>query len=184
MQSLTNHFLIAMPSLSDPNFHQSVTLICAHDEQGCMGIVINQPLDMSLAELFSGVDMSAKKLTQPGQAIWLGGPVRTEQAFVLHRPCGDWENSLTVSDELQLTTSRDLLDALADGLDVPDCLVALGYAGWDSGQLEAEMADNAWVFAEANPDLIFNSPVEQRWARAARLAGIDLNRMSTETGHA
>jgi putative transcriptional regulator len=149
-----------------------------------MGIVVNQPLDMSLAELFSGADMTTEKLAQPGQTIWLGGPVRTEQAFVLHRPCGVWENSLTVSDELQLTTSRDLLDALADGLDVPDCLVALGYAGWDSGQLEAEMADNAWVFAEADPDLIFNSPVEQRWAMAARLAGIDLNRMSTETGHA
>ena len=149
-----------------------------------MGIVINQPLDMSLAELFSSVGMPTDKLKQPHQAIWLGGPVRTEQAFVLHRPCGDWEYSLSVSSELQLTSSRDLLDALGDGLDVPDCLVVLGYAGWDSGQLEIEMADNAWVFAEADPDLIFSLPVEQRWSRAAKLAGIDLSRMSTETGHA
>ncbi len=184
MQSLTNHFLIAMPSLQDPNFHQSVTLICAHDEQGCMGIVVNQPVDMSLAELFSGVNMEADKLVHPDQAIWLGGPVRTEQAFVLHRPCGEWENSLSISEDLQLTTSRDLLDALADGLDVPDCLIALGYAGWDSGQLEREMADNAWVYAAADPELVFRTPVEQRWSAAARLAGIDLSRMSTETGHA
>lgn len=184
MQSLANHFLIAMPSLADPNFRHSVTLICAHDEQGCMGIVVNQPLDMSLAELFKAAHMDSSKLVRPAQTVWLGGPVRTEQAFVLHRPGSKWDGSLSIGSELQLTTSRDLLDALADGMDLPDCFIALGYAGWDSGQLEAEMADNAWVFADSDPELIFRTPVEQRWARAAHLAGIDLERMSTETGHA
>lgn len=184
MQSLSNHFLIAMPDLRDENFERSVTLIVQHDEQGAMGLVINQPLDLQLIDLLDDAQIDSHFLQRRQQSVWSGGPVRMEQGFVLHDKPGVWQHTLKVSDELFVTTSRDLLEALASGLELENYLVLLGYAGWGAGQLEQEMAQNSWVYARASNEVIFNTPVNQRWERAAALAGIDLSRMSSYSGKA
>jgi putative transcriptional regulator len=184
MQSLTNHFLIAMPELHDENFERSVTLIVQHDEQGAMGLVVNQPLDLQLVDLLKDAQIDSHFLQRKDQLVWCGGPVRMEQGFVLHDKPGLWQHTLEVSDQLYVTTSRDLLEALASGLELENYLVMLGYAGWGAGQLEQEMAQNSWVFAEASSEVIFDTPVSQRWSRAAALAGIDLSRMSNYSGKA
>lgn len=184
MQSLANQFLIAMPTLHDPNFEQGVTLICHHDVDGAMGIVVNKPLNLHLRQLLdeAGIDSHAMRIADT--SAWFGGPVRVQQGFVLHEPCGDWAGTLPVSAALQLTTSRDILEAIGSGEVAPRCLVALGYAGWGAGQLEQEMADNAWVYAPASNEVLFATPAEERWQRAAQLAGIDLDRLTGLSGHA
>jgi putative transcriptional regulator len=181
---LTNQFLIAMPAMADPNFAQSVTLVCEHNHQGALGIVINKALPMSLAEVFEqlGLDASQSRMTQ--QAVLRGGPVHTDRGFVLHSPQGQWESSLPFSDRVHLTTSRDILDALARG-DGPDqALVALGYAGWSAGQLEDEMSANAWLTVPADDRLVFGTPLADRWQAACRLLGVDLLHLSSDAGHA
>jgi putative transcriptional regulator len=182
--NLTNQFLIAMPSLADPNFHQTVTYICAHSSEGAMGVIINRPTDLRLADVLSQMDID---LTVPGvgdMPIYEGGPVQRERGFVLHRPPGEWDATLRVSDEIGMATSRDILTALARGEGPRHALIALGYAGWGAGQLEREMGENAWLNGPADARVIFELPHEQRWAAAAALLGIDLDRLSTEAGHA
>jgi putative transcriptional regulator len=181
---LTNQFLIAMPAMDDPNFAQTVTLVCEHSERGALGIVINRPLEMSLGDVFTqlGLDASQSRLT--AQHVMHGGPVQTDRGFVLHTPGPVWESTLAVSERLHLTTSRDILDALAAGEGPASAVIALGYAGWDAGQLEAEMARNAWLTVDANDRLLFATPVEERWQAAARLLGIDLISLSSDAGHA
>ncbi len=181
---LTNHFLIAMPGMDDPNFSQTVTLVCEHSDKGALGIVINRPLTMDLGDVFAqlGLDASQSRVTR--QHVLHGGPVQTDRGFVLHTAGPTWESTLPVSGRIHLTTSRDILDALAGGRGPDRAVVALGYAGWDAGQLEDEMARNAWLTAPADEELLFTVPVEERWRAAGRLLGIDLLHLSSDAGHA
>lgn len=181
---LTNQFLVAMPGMSDPNFAQTVTLVCEHSSQGALGIVINRPLSMTLGEVLEqlGLDPSSSRLA--GNPVLQGGPVQTDRGFVLHSPGPRWDSTLPVSERLHLTTSRDVLDALARGEGPAEAVVALGYAGWDAGQLEAEMAQNAWLTVPADERLLFETPVAERWQAAGRLLGVNLLHLSSDAGHA
>lgn len=181
---LNNHFLIAMPSLDDPNFYHSVTYICEHNEHGAMGIVINRPLDIELGDVLNHMDIEQKSAKTANYLIYLGGPVQPERGFVLHEPLGQWDSMLAVTDSMAVTTSRDILLAMNDGKGPNRALVALGYAGWGTGQLEQEMADNTWLSVPADSGIIFDTPVEQRWQSAAAQLGIDLNTLSDDIGHA
>jgi putative transcriptional regulator len=181
--NLTNHFLIAMPSLMDPNFHQTVTYICAHNEDGAMGLVINRPMDLRLADILDQLDIEATADTVGDEPVFEGGPVQRERGFVIHQPAGEWDAVLRVSEEVAVATSRDILAAMARGEGPPRSLVALGYAGWGAGQLEQEMADNAWLSGPADLHILFDLPAEQRWEAAASLLGVDLHLLSTEAGH-
>lgn len=184
MKSLANHFLIAMPGLADENFNHSVTLICHHDDEGAMGIIINQPLRLTVQELFSENDLQTDKLRHPGQAVFFGGPVRPDHLFILHDNSQLWENTLLINNNLCLTTSTDFLTAMAAGETIDNHLVSLGYAGWGPGQLEHEMIENSWVYAVADNEIIFQTAAEKRWEEAAALAGIDLNKMTFYSGSA
>jgi putative transcriptional regulator len=181
---LINQFLIAMPAMDDPNFSQTVTLVCEHSERGALGIVINRTLPMTLGEVFDQLELDGSRLRLGDQPVLRGGPVQTERGFVLHSPAGRYESSLPFSERMHLTTSRDVLDALAAGEGPDNAVIALGYAGWDAGQLEAEMARNAWLTVDADERVVFDTPVEQRWSAAARLLGIDLRTLSSDAGHA
>ena len=182
--NLTNHFLIAMPSLEDENFSRSVTLICEHNEEGALGIVINRPTDFTLGELLQQMELIEDADRFSETPIYSGGPVQVEHGFILHQPVGNWEHSLLITDELALTTSRDLLEAITHGDSPSELLVALGYAGWGAGQLENEIGENAWLTTPADIDILFKIPVEQRWQAAASRLGIDLGLLSGDTGRA
>ncbi|WP_455201489.1 YqgE/AlgH family protein [Kaarinaea lacus] len=181
---LTNQFLIAMPNLLDPNFFHSVTYICEHNENGAMGIVINQPVDLSLGELISQIRSEQASVDLFDQSVYRGGPVETERGFVLHRPIGDWESTLPVTDVIGVSTSNDIIEAIAAGNGPDQCLVALGYAGWGAGQLEQEMVENAWLSGPSDTRIIFDTQVERRWEEAARLLGVDINQLTGDAGHA
>ena len=181
---LTNHLLIAMPQLADPNFAQTVALICEHTDKGALGIVLNKPLPMKLSDVLSQMKLEPSSERIGEQPVLRGGPVHTDRGFVLHRPGGQWDHTHKVSEHIQVTTSRDVLAAMARGEGPSDAFIALGYAGWESGQLEREMKDNAWASVPVDARLVFELPFEQRWAGAWRLLGIDVDRLSPEAGHA
>jgi putative transcriptional regulator len=181
---LSNQFLIAMPGMSDPNFAQTVTLVCEHGPQGALGIVVNRPLDMTLGEVFAQLGLEASRSRIASEPVLQGGPVQTDRGFVLHSPGPSWDSTLAVSERLHLTTSRDVLDALARGEGPAEAVVALGYAGWDAGQLEAEFAQNAWLTVPADERLLFETPAAERWQAAGRLLGINLLHLSSDPGHA
>lgn len=182
--SLANHLLIAMPGMQDPNFSTTVTLICEHNDDGALGIVINRPLTLKLGGLFEQLDLKGADLRAAEDPVLLGGPVGPERGFVLHGGGPQYENSLAVSSEISLTLSRDVLDAMAAG-DGPDkSLVALGYAGWQAGQLEDEMLANSWLSVPASADIVFETPFAERWAQAAQTIGIDISQISPDAGHA
>lgn len=181
---LRNHFLIAMPQLADPNFSHTVTYICEHNEEGALGIVINRPMDVSLGDVLQHMKIQAGERVDTAAPIYSGGPVQPERGFVLHRPVGAWTSSLPITDDIALTTSRDIMTAIGHGEGPKQFLLALGYAGWGAGQLEQEMADNAWLSGPADPGILFELPVEERWGAAAALIGVDLTLLSSETGHA
>ena len=182
--NFTNQFLIAMPGMDDPNFAQTVTLVCEHGEHGALGIVINRPLTMDLGDVFAqlGLDASQSRVTR--EHVLHGGPVQNDRGFVLHSPGQDWESTLPVSDRLHVTTSRDILDALASGGGPERAVIALGYAGWEAGQLEDELARNAWLTVPVDESLLFEVPAEERWQAAGRLLGINLLHLSSQAGHA
>lgn len=173
-----------MPTLADPNFQQSVTYVCEHNEQGAMGIVINRPLDIQLGDVLQHMDIEADDPRIAHQIVYLGGPVQTERGFVIHRPLGRWEAMLQVSDSIGITTSQDILSAIARGEGPERAVIALGYAGWGPGQLEKEMLANAWLSGPADASIIFDLPWEKRWEAAAALVGVDINRISADVGHA
>jgi putative transcriptional regulator len=183
-QSFTNHLLIAMPALADPNFSQAVTLICEHTDKGALGIVLNKPLPMHLSDVLTQMQLEALSDDIAAQPVLRGGPVHTDRGFVLHRPGGEWDHTHKVSDAIQVTTSRDILAAMARGEAPGDAFIALGYAGWDSGQLEREIKDNAWLSMPVDASVVFDLPFEERWLAAWRLLGIDVDNVSREPGHA
>jgi len=182
--SLANQLLIAMPGMMDPNFSTTVTLICEHNDEGALGIVINSPLELKLAGLFEQLDVTDPDPTAANSPVMMGGPVGPERGFVLHNPGSAYENTLAVSDDIHLTFSRDVIDEMAAGTGPRKSLVALGYAGWQAGQLEDEMLANSWLNVPASTDIVFDLPFGDRWASAARKIGIDISRMSSDAGHA
>ena len=184
-RSLANHLLVAMPSLADPEFAQSVTLVCEHSaERGALGIVINKPLPMTLAEVFEQMDLESADSKLGGRPVLRGGPVNRDRGFVVHRPEGEWDSSHQIAEGIQITTSKDVLAAMARGEGPRDAFVALGYAGWSPGQLEQEMKDNAWITLPVDERILFEMPLEDRWHAVWRQLGVDPVRMSHVAGHA
>jgi putative transcriptional regulator len=183
--SFHNQLLIAMPGMADPNFSTTVTLVCEHNDEGALGIVINRPTNLSVGGLMEQLALESNGGTDVTDApVLLGGPVAPERGFVLHHPFGEFESTVAVSSHVQLTLSRDVLDSMARGLGPSQSLVALGYAGWEPGQLEAEMLENTWLTVPATPELIFEVPFADRWRVAALSMGIDITQLSSQTGHA
>ena len=181
---LNNQFLIAMPNLADPNFFHTVTYLCQHTDDGALGIVINRPTNMKLGEILDQLGIQSDLEHVKNQPIFAGGPVQQERGFVIHSPCEEhWDSSITTADNIMLTSSKDILEAIAHGRGPKDYLIALGYAGWSKGQLEQEIIDNAWLNTPCGEAVIFHTPVEQRWNAAASQLGIDINRLTTGAGH-
>lgn len=192
---LTKQFLIAMPSMEDPNFSRSVTVICDHSEEGAMGITINQPTTMFVDEILSSYNadpnQSAKKepptsidISNPEELVYAGGPVQIDRGFILHDSEQHWDSTHSIDGDLKLTTSEDILIDIAQGKGPENSLIALGYAGWSAGQLEEELANNAWLTVPYDADIVFNLPIEKRWQAAASKIGVDLHLISNQTGHA
>lgn len=185
INNLTGHFLIAMPSLNDGFFNQSVTFICEHDESGSFGIIINQESQITLQQIIKEMgngDTDCKYNKE--QSIFIGGPVDQGRGFILHKPEGEWLSSLQVNKQIALTSSKDILQSIANNNGPEENIIALGYAGWAAGQLEKELASNTWLNFPADEKIIFNTPVEHRWKAAAQLIGVDLTLLSSDAGHA
>lgn len=182
--NLAQHFLIAMPAMADPHFSRTLTYICEHNDQGALGIVVNRPLDMTLQALLEQVSLSPTGGSFGTVPIHFGGPVQVDRGFVLHAPLGQWQSTLAVSPEIGLTTSKDILQAVARGEGPGKLFVTLGYAGWAPGQLENELAQNAWLTVQASADVIFDLPAEKRLSAAMSLLGIDFASLSEQAGHA
>lgn len=182
---LNNQFLIAMPSLIDPNFFHTVTFLCQHNEEGALGIVINRPTEMKLRDIFEQIGIETELQTVLNTPIFAGGPVQQDRGFVIHTACPErWDSSIVVADNIILTSSRDVLYAIADGRGPTHYLIALGYAGWSKGQLEKEIGENAWLNTPSGEQILYHTPVSQRWNAAAGQLGIDINRLTTTAGHA
>ena len=188
--NLTNHFLIAMPGLSDELFGRSVVFMCEHSERGALGLVINKPSDILLPRLFEKVDLPLGREDLANQPVFQGGPVQTERGFVLHDAIdageGDtvYASTLSIPGGLEMTTSRDVLEAMSSGAGPRRVFVTLGYASWGQGQLESEITENSWLTVEADPSVIFDAPVEQRYERAMALLGLQPWMLSPDAGHA
>lgn len=198
--NLENQFLIAMPSLGDPYFNKSVTYICEHNDQGAMGLIINLPVNITLSDLLKQIKSNNDQETDSElsdsledkndktnsleQLVLSGGPLAQQRGFVLHSIQAGWDSSLALSDEIMITTSKDILMALGTDKAPEQFIVALGYAGWDAGQLEQELQDNSWLTIPADSELLFKTPIEQRWKKAAESLGIDLAHLSSDIGHA
>ncbi|QMU61756.1 MAG: YqgE/AlgH family protein [Gammaproteobacteria bacterium] len=193
-ENLTKQLLIAMPSMEDPNFSRTVTIICEHNQDGAMGIIINQPTTLFVDELLSNFDVteSNNKDTEDKplnplhnhEPVYAGGPVQIDRGFILHDSDKQWESTHMIDNDLSLTTSEDILLAIAQGKGPENTLIALGYAGWEAGQLEQELSANAWLTVPYEADIIFDTPIEKRWQRAATKIGIDLHLISNQAGHA
>ena len=181
---LSGQFLIAMPALDDPNFFHGVAFICEHNEDGAMGIVINRPTDISVGEILTQLGLEWPEQDVADQMVLQGGPVETERGFVIHSPVGEWNATIDAGDNIGISSSKDILQAISEGKAPDKMLITLGYAGWGPGQLEEEMAANTWLSVAADPDIIFNTPFEKRWEAAAQSVGIDLNLLSNDVGHA
>ncbi|WP_438950920.1 YqgE/AlgH family protein [Porticoccus sp.] len=183
-ESLSNHFLVAMPGLLDPNFSHAVIYICEHSPDGAMGLVINNPLDIPISQIFEQFEMTYSPHIG-AQPLLSGGPVQIDRGFVLHR-AGErqWESTRTISGEISLTASRDIISDIAVERGPGELIITLGYAGWGPGQLEEELAHNAWLTVPGDANILFNTPFEQRASAAAAKIGIDLNMLSTDAGHA
>ncbi len=186
--NLSNQFLIAMPGMADQFFAGAVVYLCEHTEKGALGLVINKPIDIKLKNLFDKVELSLDREELAEQPVYYGGPVQTERGFVLHERMGEacepYSSTLCVPGGLQMTTSKDVLEALSGGTGPSRVLITLGYSGWGAGQLEDELKRNGWLTVDADPQIIFDTPVERRYDRAVSLLGFDPLMLSQEAGHA
>jgi putative transcriptional regulator len=193
--NLTNHFLIAMPRLEDEQFSRSVVYLCDHSERGALGLIINRPSDINLKALFEKVDLGLAREDLANAPVFQGGPVQTERGFVLHEAIkaesteGEqasdavYASTMTIPGGLEMTTSRDVLEALSQGGGPQRVMVTLGYASWGGGQLESEIAENAWLTVNADKRLIFDTPVADRWDQALALLGLQSWMLSPDVGH-
>lgn len=186
--NLANQFLIAMPGMADDSFAGSVVYLCEHTEKGALGLVINKPTDLTLRKLFQKVELSLDEPALAEQPVFYGGPVQTERGFVLHEPLGGdsspYSSTLAIPGGLEMTTSKDVLEAVSHGAGPKRMLVTLGYSGWGAGQLEEELGRNGWLTVDARPEIIFDTPVDQRYQRALSLLGFDPRMLSSDAGHA
>ncbi|WP_284429412.1 YqgE/AlgH family protein [Acidovorax sp. SUPP950] len=191
--NLTHHFLIAMPGLEDASFARSVVYLCEHSERGALGLIINKPSDISLKGLFDKVDLSLRRADLSQEPVFQGGPVQTERGFVLHEPMltdsvdtdeSAYASTMTIPGGLEMTTSKDVLEALSTGAGPRRVLVTLGYASWGEGQLESELAENSWLTVGADLSVIFDTPVGERYDRALGLLGLQSWMLSPDAGHA
>lgn len=188
--NLTNHFLIAMPGLSDTLFGRSVVFMCEHSERGALGLIINKPSDICLPRLFEKIDLPMGRDDLQQTPVFQGGPVQTERGFVLHEalPAGEGESvyasTLSIPGGLEMTTSKDVLEAMSSGAGPRKVLVTLGYASWAQGQLESEITENSWLTVAADPALIFDAPVNERYERAMALLGLQPWMLAPDAGHA
>ncbi|WP_213990665.1 YqgE/AlgH family protein [Sodalis sp. dw_96] len=186
--NLQHHFLIAMPSLQDPLFKRSVIYVCEHNDEGAMGLIINKPVEQFTVESvllklkITPTDRDpAIRLDKP---VFAGGPLADDRGFILHTPCEGFGSSISISEETMITTSKDVLETLGTAQQPQDVLVALGYSGWEKGQLEEEVLENAWLTIPADSDILFRTPIASRWREAARKLGIDIHNIANEAGHA
>ncbi|MFI4938089.1 MAG: YqgE/AlgH family protein [Candidatus Berkiellales bacterium] len=184
--SLRDHFLIAMPNMADPNFSHSVIYICEHSPEGAMGIVVNLPLNIQLGDVLSNMNIPSDDDKVVHTPVLAGGPVQQERGFVIHRTTAieKWESSLALTNNISITTSKDILLAIANHKGPKDLIVALGYASWEGGQLEREIAQNTWLCGPANAQVLFDIPPENRWRAAGALLGVDMDCISYDVGHA
>jgi putative transcriptional regulator len=180
---LNNQFIIAMPGLADPNFSHTVTYLCQHNEEGALGIVVNRSAEMKLGEIFKQMKIRVTTPCAAETLVFAGGPVQQDRGFVLHTAGGGWDATMAVSDSISLTTSRDVIEAIAVGKGPEQYLVALGYAGWGEGQLEQEILANAWLNTHYSKHVLFDTPINMRWRAAAGQIGIDINQLTTQAGH-
>ena len=180
---LANQFLVAMPSLDDDNFNHSVTLMCEHTEQGALGLVINRPMTLHLGEMLEQMGLAHTKLKGDPIVYW-GGPVQPERGFVVHNHPGGWDSTLAITDDLYVTTSRDILAAIGNGEGPRQYFVALGYAGWSAGQLDDEVLRNSWLNTPVDRSILFHTPANERWRAATRLLGVDISHLASIAGHA
>jgi len=184
MESLEDHLLIAMPTLKDSYFDKTVTYICEHNDEGAMGLIINVPVSVTVNQLLAQLDEDLPNKPELGQQVLTGGPVATDRGFVLHSPQEGWSSSLALSDKVMITTSKDILIALGSDKAPENYVVTLGYAGWGPGQLEQEIQANSWLTTPCDSDILFNTPIEQRWLKATEKLGIDVAHLSSDVGHA
>lgn len=183
MDYLSRQFLIAMPGMADPNFNEGVTLVCQHTDDGALGITVNRVSDFTMMDVLAQMGIRCEDIELGSRPVFDGGPVHPERGFVLHTPEGDWDASTRIADNIMITTSRDILQAIAEGKGPEKFIVALGYAGWAPGQLEDELRDNAWLNIEADPSIIFDLPIDTRWKQAVSKLGIDITNLHAG-GHA
>ena len=182
--TLTGHFLIAMPNLADPPFSRGVALLCQHDEDGAVGLLVNQLSEYRLGDVLAQMKLECMDSELADAPVLIGGPVKQERGFVLHREPGQWESSYRINEAWSVTTSRDILVAMAAGEGPAQALLALGYAGWSAGQLEQELMENAWLTTEADARIVFDTPLEERWNAAAGLMGVNPAQLAGYAGHA
>ncbi|MBS1169357.1 MAG: hypothetical protein H6R01_275 [Burkholderiaceae bacterium] len=182
--NLSNHFLIAMPSMSDPVFGGTVVYLCEHNKHGALGMVINRPTEIKMSDLFERLDLKPEISLWTSRPVMFGGPVQEDRGFVLHSPQGEFSSMLKVSDDIAFTTSRDVLEAVASGNGPQRVLVGIGYSGWSAGQLEQEISKNGWLTVAADPQVIFDLPFEERYKAALKLLGIEPAMLAASAGHA
>lgn len=182
--SLANHFLIAMPSLTDPNFAKTVIYLCEHRDEGAVGLIVNRPMQFSLSLVFEQLDVDSSHSDQSEMPLLFGGPIQPERGFVLHKNLGEWRTSLFLQDEVTVTTSNDIIRALAQGTGPKDVLVTLGYSAWFDNQLEKEIAQNTWLVCPFHAEILYDVPFNQRWEYAGLTLGVNMNQLSVNVGHA
>lgn len=187
---LSGHFLMAMPGAIEGDLAGTVIYVCEHSDRGALGLVINRPMDLTVAHLLQKVDLVDNDVTDPpfeassGRPVFYGGPVQIDRGFVLHKPAGEYTSSIHLGEAMALTTSRDVLQAVASGQGPAQILVTLGYAGWGAGQLEQELAQNAWLSVAAQSEIIFDEPPQSRYPAAMKLLGVDPAMLAGSAGHA
>jgi len=188
IHELTGQILLATPALQDPNFKDAVVLVCQHDSEGSLGLIINRPRDIILGEVFIDLglnpDMVTASLRDQAKPVYEGGPMDGFRGFLLHDGWDVYDSTMQISPDLHLTASRDALEELAKGSGPEHYMLLLGYAGWGGGQLEQELCDNSWLIAPASHQIIFQEPPEKRWDFAARCMGIERSHLSSQIGHA
>ncbi len=182
--SLKNQFLVAMPGLEDDNFSHTVSLLCEHNDNGAIGLIINRPTDLSLSAMLDQMGVKHESADVDEHVVFWGGPVQPERGFVVHKAPGGWESCMPISRDLFITTSRDVLAAIGEGRGPKEFLVTLGYAGWSAGQLENEILANSWLNTPVDASVLFSTPARSRWQSATRLLGLDVTQLSSGAGHA
>lgn len=181
--NLANHFLLAMPNLEDSLFSGSLIYLCEHSDSGAMGIIINKPSPVTMNVVFAAIGKDTPARFN-NQYVMMGGPMQTERGFVLHTPIGNWDSSLSITDRIALTTSRDIIDGLQQNDEIQGAVLTIGYSSWGAGQLEQEIAQNSWLTVPADEHILFGIPPEERYAAAFNKLGIRRENFAGAMGHA